>query len=109
MAEAPPAPPKLLYIAVADGGGRRAFRYTRPVLQSTLQLMGCKARHAFKVHPPSFFLYFCPSLAASAAVSDLEFLIPTIEVSNCKVLITTDETPAAILSCSVLLLLVQML
>ena len=49
MAEA--APPKLLYIAVADGGGRRAFRYTRPVLQSTLQLMGCKARHAFKVIP----------------------------------------------------------
>lgn len=46
--EAPP-PPKLLYIAVADGEGRRAFRYTRPVLQSTLHLMGCKPRHAFKV------------------------------------------------------------
>jgi hypothetical protein len=46
----PPPPPKLLYIAVADGGGRRAFRYTRPVLQSTLHLMGCKPRHAFKVH-----------------------------------------------------------
>ncbi|CAN6239025.1 unnamed protein product, partial [Urochloa humidicola] len=48
----PPAPapaPKLLYIAVADGGGRRAFRYTRPVLQSTLHLMGCKPRHAFKI------------------------------------------------------------
>nr|CAB3451515.1 unnamed protein product [Digitaria exilis] len=50
----PPAPaPKLLYIAVTDGGGRRAFRYTRPVLQSTLHLMGCKPRHAFKVPPSS--------------------------------------------------------
>ncbi|KAG8060774.1 hypothetical protein GUJ93_ZPchr0002g25374 [Zizania palustris] len=48
MVEAP-APPKLLYIAVSDSGGRRAFRYTRPVLQGTLQLMGCKARHAFKI------------------------------------------------------------
>nr|ACG25051.1 hypothetical protein [Zea mays] len=48
-ASPPPPPPKLLYIAVADGGGRRAFRYTRPVLQSTLHLMGCKPRHAFKV------------------------------------------------------------
>lgn len=55
---------KLLYIVVVDevergggdgdgdgDGGKRSlsFRYTRPVLQSTLQLMGCKARHAFKV------------------------------------------------------------
>ncbi|CAA6655522.1 unnamed protein product [Spirodela intermedia] len=72
MAEAP----KLLYIVVVDeeesvGGTERpfpasllrsspacpasscsppnSFRYTRPVLQSTLQLMGCKARHAFKI------------------------------------------------------------
>ncbi|KAJ6805936.1 P-loop NTPase domain-containing protein LPA1-like [Iris pallida] len=61
MAEAP----KLLYITVVDeagddngggggGGGedvrgRSTFRYTRPVLQSVLQLMGCKARHAFKI------------------------------------------------------------
>ncbi|KAJ6806012.1 P-loop NTPase domain-containing protein LPA1-like [Iris pallida] len=55
MAEAP----KLLYIAVVDEGdanggvdegrGRSTFRYTRPVLQSALQLMGCKARHAFKI------------------------------------------------------------
>lgn len=72
MAEAP----KLLYIVVVDeeesGDGTErpfpasllrsspacpasscsppnSFRYTRPVLQSTLQLMGCKARHAFKV------------------------------------------------------------
>ena len=72
MADAPPAaPPKLLYIAVADGGGRRAFRYTRPVLQSTLQLMGCKARHAFKVRPPPPLLPYCSSLV----------LIPTTEAT----------------------------
>ncbi|KAL0918315.1 hypothetical protein M5K25_010317 [Dendrobium thyrsiflorum] len=54
--------PKLIYIAVVDdvgekGGGEggnggmetASFRYTRPVLQNTLQLMGCKARHAFKI------------------------------------------------------------
>jgi len=51
---------KVLYIVVVDeeekrgkgkgkGKGKESFRYTRPVLQSTLQLMGCKARHAFKV------------------------------------------------------------
>ncbi|URE16584.1 2-phosphoglycerate kinase-related [Musa troglodytarum] len=51
---------KLLYIVVVDEvergggdgeGGKRSlsFRYTRPVLQSTLQLMGCKARHAFEI------------------------------------------------------------
>ena len=38
-------------IVKEDGTGnwKDSFRYTRPVLQSTLQLMGCKARHAFKV------------------------------------------------------------
>jgi len=49
---------KVLYIVVVDNGDdkeekqkvrKESFRYTRPVLQSTLQLMGCKARHAFKV------------------------------------------------------------
>lgn len=45
---------KVLYIVVVDDEdkretGKESFRYTRPVLQSTLQLMGCKARHAFKV------------------------------------------------------------
>ncbi|KAL7084954.1 hypothetical protein ACP275_14G254600 [Erythranthe tilingii] len=49
---------KLLYIVVVDDDGAAAaaekknsssFRYTRSVLQSTLQLMGCKARHAFKI------------------------------------------------------------
>ncbi|XP_026403187.1 P-loop NTPase domain-containing protein LPA1 homolog 1-like [Papaver somniferum] len=60
--------PKLLYIVVLDDNedtknnnkkknekekdGKttdNSFRYTRSVLQSTLQLMGCKARHAFKI------------------------------------------------------------
>ncbi|XP_076950353.1 P-loop NTPase domain-containing protein LPA1 homolog 2-like isoform X2 [Bidens hawaiensis] len=44
---------KLLYVVVVDdedsNNDESSFRYTRPVLQSTLQLMGCKARHAFKI------------------------------------------------------------
>ncbi|KAK1411951.1 hypothetical protein QVD17_32835 [Tagetes erecta] len=46
---------KLLYIVVEDdedgakANDESSFRYTRPVLQSSLQLMGCKARHAFKI------------------------------------------------------------
>ncbi|KAM2692467.1 hypothetical protein EV2_006752 [Malus domestica] len=45
---------KVLYIVVVDDGdkrekGKESFRYTRPVLQSCLQLMGCKPRHAFKI------------------------------------------------------------
>lgn len=40
--------PKLLYLVVMDNN-KDSFRYTRSVLQSTLQLMGCKARHAFKI------------------------------------------------------------
>lgn len=54
--------PKVLYIMVVDEGEKKketsSFRYTRPVLQSTLQLMGCKARHAFKVFSLSFFFEF---------------------------------------------------
>ncbi|CAN6232909.1 unnamed protein product [Urochloa humidicola] len=62
----PPAPaPKLLYIAVANGGGRRGFRYTRPVLQSTLHLMGCKPRHAFKISKRVFNAMKSEFLAAS--------------------------------------------
>lgn len=62
--------PKLIYIAVVDDEGEKgrgegdnggmeiaSFRYTRPVLQNTLQLMGCKARHAFKVCL-DFFCFF---------------------------------------------------
>jgi len=48
---------KLLYILVQDdplpgakeGEQGLTHRYTRGLLQSTLQLMGCKARHATKV------------------------------------------------------------
>ena len=76
--------PKLLYIIVRDveseeslsqkqqqeeeGLRRRrrnhsssfgSLRYTRPVLQSTLQLIGCKTRHAFKVRSsPSPYICF---------------------------------------------------
>ncbi|KAF2283320.1 hypothetical protein GH714_002250 [Hevea brasiliensis] len=49
--------------AVYSGGGEErnekgkdSFRYTRPVLQSSLQLMGCKARHAFKISQRVFEL-----------------------------------------------------
>jgi hypothetical protein len=52
---------KLLYIVVSDVSDENGtgFRYSRSVLQSTLQFMGCKARHAFKVH---FFAFkFCIS------------------------------------------------
>lgn len=50
---------KVLYIVVVDGEDKReqrkeSFRYTRPVLQSSLQLMGCKPRHAFKVYTEVF-------------------------------------------------------
>ncbi|KAL1109179.1 hypothetical protein V6Z11_D03G160800 [Gossypium hirsutum] len=57
--------PKVLYIMVVDEGEKKekekekersSFRYTRPVLQSTLQLMGCKARHAFKISQSVFEL-----------------------------------------------------
>ena len=57
----------MLYIVVVDQDeedkGKESFRYTRPVLQSTLQLMGCKARHAFKVTSTFSlslnFFFFC--------------------------------------------------
>ncbi|ONM53675.1 P-loop NTPase domain-containing protein LPA1 homolog 1 [Zea mays] len=38
---------KLLYIVVVDEDAS-SFRYTRSLLHSTLQLMGCKRRHAFE-------------------------------------------------------------
>ncbi|XP_022755613.1 LOW QUALITY PROTEIN: P-loop NTPase domain-containing protein LPA1 homolog 2-like [Durio zibethinus] len=51
---------KVLYIVVMDEGEKTeetsSFRYTRPVLQSSLQLMGCKARHAFKISQRVFEL-----------------------------------------------------
>ncbi|KAE9587959.1 putative P-loop containing nucleoside triphosphate hydrolase [Lupinus albus] len=47
---------KILYMVVVDDAekGNDSFRYTRSVLQSTLQLMGCKARHAFKIRQRVF-------------------------------------------------------
>ncbi|CAM0146134.1 unnamed protein product [Urochloa decumbens] len=39
---------KLLYIVVVDDNGS-SFRYTRSLVHSTLQLMGCKPRHAFEI------------------------------------------------------------
>lgn len=50
----------ILYIVVVDeedkrDNGKESFRYTRSVLQSTLQLMGCKARHAFKACSSTLF------------------------------------------------------
>ncbi|PQQ06725.1 P-loop NTPase domain-containing protein LPA1 homolog 1-like isoform X2 [Prunus yedoensis var. nudiflora] len=52
---------KVLYIVVVDEEakrekGKESFRYTRPVLQSSLQLMGCKPRHAFKISQRVFEL-----------------------------------------------------
>ncbi|XP_009367031.2 P-loop NTPase domain-containing protein LPA1 homolog 2-like isoform X2 [Pyrus x bretschneideri] len=52
---------KVLYIVVVDEEDKRekgkdSFRYTRPVLQSSLQLMGCKPRHAFKISQRVFEL-----------------------------------------------------
>lgn len=48
---------KLLYVVVVEDNvaasteekETASFRYSRSVLQSTLQLMGCKPRHSFKV------------------------------------------------------------
>ena len=64
-ASPPPPPLKLLYIA---------FRYTRPVLQSTLHLMGCKPRHAFKV--PLFLPAYSPLSCSLLRVILLAFLLP---------------------------------
>uniref|UniRef100_A0A0E0K6Y4 Uncharacterized protein n=1 Tax=Oryza punctata TaxID=4537 RepID=A0A0E0K6Y4_ORYPU len=94
MAEAPPPPPppppKLLYIAVSDAAAGRAFRYTRPVLQGTLQLMGCKARHAFKISKRVFNVMRSEFMDASKSdtvdneenapslVKDVEMLKPKV-------------------------------
>lgn len=54
---------KLLYIAVLheneEGMENASFQYTRSMLQSTLQFMGCKARHAFKV-----YIYICGQVSS---------------------------------------------
>ncbi|XP_027102420.1 P-loop NTPase domain-containing protein LPA1 homolog 2-like isoform X2 [Coffea arabica] len=55
---------KVMYLKVVDDdaevkkktedGKRSSYRYTRSILQSTLQLMGCKSRHAFKISQRAF-------------------------------------------------------
>ncbi|KAK9061561.1 hypothetical protein SSX86_018743 [Deinandra increscens subsp. villosa] len=65
---------KLLYIVVEDDFGGRGneelcFRYTRHVLQSTLQLMGCKARHAFKISQRVFEIMRTECLGDTLAVN----------------------------------------
>ncbi|XP_057955318.1 P-loop NTPase domain-containing protein LPA1 homolog 2 [Malania oleifera] len=69
---------KVLYIVVVDDEekrekGKESFRYTRPVLQSTLQLMGCKARHAFKISQRVFEVMRseCPGDDSLSAVIDI--------------------------------------
>lgn len=71
---------KVLYIVVVDDGddkkerekvGKESFRYTRPVLQSSLQLMGCKARHAFKISKRVFEIVKNISSSNSAARVDI--------------------------------------
>uniref|UniRef100_A0A1D1XWC6 Uncharacterized protein DDB_G0273453/DDB_G0273565 n=1 Tax=Anthurium amnicola TaxID=1678845 RepID=A0A1D1XWC6_9ARAE len=49
-----------------------SFRYTRPVLQSTLQLMGCKARHAFKISRRVFEIFRTKCSSGDLAHSDRE-------------------------------------
>lgn len=67
---------KVLYIVVHDGDnnktekveiGKESFRYTRSVLQGTLQLMGCKARHAFKISKRVFDMVKSQSSSDTAA------------------------------------------
>lgn len=67
---------KVLYIMVLDGDNykrdeekmdKESFRYTRSVLQSTLQLMGCKARHAFKISKRVFDMVKSQNSSEAAA------------------------------------------
>lgn len=64
MAAAADGVGKLLYVVVVEDDAEAAaddsssFRYTRSLLQSTLQLMGCKPRHAFKVFLSFYSIFF---------------------------------------------------
>lgn len=70
---------KLLYIAVLheneEGMENASFQYTRSMLQSTLQFMGCKARHAFKV-----YIYMWTSFIFVFSSKDVFFVSKT----NCS-------------------------
>ncbi|KAG5408909.1 hypothetical protein IGI04_005228 [Brassica rapa subsp. trilocularis] len=112
---------KVMYIVVVDddddfdtttaiveedgtGNWKDSFRYTRPVLQSTLQLMGCKARHAFKISrrvfelirsegtlilspthgTESVFDKTCDAASACAGVEKVSFSSTTDDVDKSK-------------------------
>ncbi|KAK9691162.1 hypothetical protein RND81_09G180100 [Saponaria officinalis] len=71
---------KVLYIVVVDGDNNKreteklekeSFRYTRSVLQSTLQFMGCKARHAFKISKRVFDMVRSQSSSDTAERMDI--------------------------------------
>ncbi|XP_074272110.1 P-loop NTPase domain-containing protein LPA1 homolog 1-like [Silene latifolia] len=71
---------KVVYIVVVDGDNNKrdtekldkgSFRYTRSVLQCTLQFMGCKARHAFKISKRVFDMVKSQSLIDTAARMDV--------------------------------------
>ncbi|XP_010520382.1 PREDICTED: P-loop NTPase domain-containing protein LPA1 homolog 1 [Tarenaya hassleriana] len=92
---------KVMYIVVlddaataaeSDGNETESFRYTRPVLQSTLQLMGCKARHAFKISRRVFELIRGEGSCASLPLNGKE---PDIEKDNgaseCAGLVKVDK------------------
>lgn len=71
---------KLVYISVEDKqseklGKQRPFSYTQILLQNTLQVMGCKPRHAFKISKHVFEILrknILLSLKLSKNLSDLE-------------------------------------
>ncbi|CAI9778427.1 unnamed protein product [Fraxinus pennsylvanica] len=69
---------KSLYIVLVEDDATAedssSFRYTRSVLQSTLQLMGCKARHAFKISQRVFEIMRSGCLVDKFASACLEVL-----------------------------------
>lgn len=86
--------PKLLYVVVVDNedGEKReakgnvscwSFSYTRPVLQSTLQLMGCKARHAFKISRRVFEVMRSECLRDALPPAEVETSISVASEGHC--------------------------
>ncbi|XP_030961499.1 P-loop NTPase domain-containing protein LPA1 homolog 1-like [Quercus lobata] len=92
---------KVLYIVVVDQDeedkGKESFRYTRPVLQSTLQLMGCKARHAFKISQRVFEMIkseipIDALLPEETSMSRLDALVGSEKVDGCPTTGCLDKT-----------------
>ena len=81
---------KLLYILVQDdplpgakeGEQGPTYRYTRGLLLSTLQLMGCKARHAVKVSGQNGFQLTMSSIFRVASI--LQFWRLNSKDRNCN-------------------------